>query len=143
MKTAEPLSPDFRTVSSPPRPGSVETDALVLWIAPEPQNRARASDPPGNRVGARAALARPDPPPSHREPRAMDRTVAAILARWREALTRLDADPSDATLQDLVASLRGEYQEAVHARAVEADELRDDDRPKDPSARAGFAWTVL
>jgi hypothetical protein len=54
----------------------------------------------------------------------MDRTIETILAQWRAAETRLEHDPLNLDLQELVATLRGEHAAAREARTAEAEELR-------------------
>ena len=54
----------------------------------------------------------------------MDRTIETILAAWRAAETRLDDEPWDVELQELVAELRDEHAAAVEAREGEAEALR-------------------
>jgi hypothetical protein len=55
----------------------------------------------------------------------MDRTIEAILAEWRAAEARLEREPSNVELQELVALLHDEHAAAMDARKSKADELRE------------------
>jgi hypothetical protein len=55
----------------------------------------------------------------------MDRTIEKILADWRAAEARLEREPSNVDLQELVSALRDEHAMAMVARNASADELRE------------------
>ena len=59
----------------------------------------------------------------------MDRTIETTLVEWRDAETRLDDEPRNVDLQELVATLRDEHAAAIEARRSESDALRDDGEP--------------
>ena len=55
----------------------------------------------------------------------MDRSIEMILAEWRLAEMRLDDEPWNVDLQQLVDELRNEHAAALEARKPEADALRE------------------
>jgi hypothetical protein len=55
----------------------------------------------------------------------MDRTIETILAEWRAAEARLEGEPSNVELQELVAVLRDEHAAAIAERKSTADTLRE------------------
>jgi hypothetical protein len=55
----------------------------------------------------------------------MDRTIEKILADWRAAEARLELEPANVDLQELVAALRDEHATAMASRLPRADELRE------------------
>jgi hypothetical protein len=55
----------------------------------------------------------------------MDRTIETILAEWRAAEARLEGEPSNVELQELVAVLRDEHAAAMAERMSEPDARRE------------------
>ena len=53
----------------------------------------------------------------------MARSIDTILVEWRAAETRLEDEPADEELQELLSALRDEYAAAVADRSSEAADL--------------------